>query len=254
MGTIFLAWQDPRSRRLFPVGRLTTMPTGYRFAYVRGVQDASRQGFEPLPSFKDVSEVYEAEQLFPLFANRLLSATRPDYQAFLGWLGVDVTPHPDPVELLARSGGQRLTDQLEIFPMPEKTAPNVYESHFFVHGLRHMPEESAIRASKLSSGDRLCVLHDFQNDKDRQALVLRSPESFDGDMHLLGYCPRYLFADTFDSMVRNEDWPRITIEQVNPPPAPVRFRIFCRVEIRLEGGIEPFSSDQFQPFSTKLAA
>ncbi len=254
MSTVFLAWQDLRTRRWFPIGRLTATDSGYRFVYVRGVEDATAEGFLPLPSFKEVPRIYEAERLFPLFANRLLSATRPDYKAFLQWLRVPETPEPDPVELLARSGGQRLTDQLEVFPMPEQVAPNVYTSHFFVHGLRHMPPEAVSRASDLHPGDRLRIMHDFQNDKDQRALVLRSPESFDGDMHLLGYCPRYLFADTFDSMTRNEEWPRIAVEQVNPTPAPIRFRLLCRVEMQMNPGVEPFSSDQFQPVSTKVAA
>ena len=37
---------------------------------------------------RDLHGVYESAVLFPLFANRLLSKTRPEYRDFLAWLDV----------------------------------------------------------------------------------------------------------------------------------------------------------------------
>ncbi len=248
MITLFMSWQDPKSRAWHPIGRLSCEPDRFRFEYVRGVQDAQKQGFEPLPSFGDLDRIYEAETLFPLFSNRVLNASRPDYGEFLSWLGVaDADGSSQPLELLARSGGQRVTDQLEVFPMPSALGDDRYSVRFFVHGLRHMSPDAVMRASSLESGNRLHVMHDFQNPVDRCALMLRNAESYDGDVYPLGYTPRYLFADCFDRMMKDTDWPKIIVEKVNPAPAPIQFRLLCRAEMQLDTGVTPFSGKRFRP-------
>ena len=42
--TLFLAWQDRRTRQWFPIGRLDA-GSGYRYRYVAGVQRAQEAGF-----------------------------------------------------------------------------------------------------------------------------------------------------------------------------------------------------------------
>ncbi len=246
---LFLAWQDVKSRRWFPIGRLTVVSHRYNFSYVHGAKKAEKFGFSPLPSFKTLDQVYEAEELFPLFSNRILSKTRPDYEEFLSWLTFDADQDREPLELLGLSGGQRVTDHLEVFPMPEHIGGDDYRVRFFVHGLRHMTEEAVARVDKLHKGDRLKVVHDFQNPSDPRAMMLRSPETNDRDMHNLGYCPRYLFADSFEFMKRDQEWPRVSVEKVNPAPAPIRFRLLCRAEMRLSKERRPFEGPDFQPIS-----
>jgi len=253
MKTLFLAWQNHNTRTWYPVGRLTRDTRGYRFLYTRGVEAAKKEGgFEALPSFPDLGKAYESEELFPLFANRVLSTSRPDYQTFVSWLGLSSEQGADPLELLERSGGQRVTDSLEVFPVPRKVSPHEYYLWFFVHGLRHMTPESINRANRLQTGERLLVAHDFQNPSDPNALILRTAELEPGDMHLVGFCPRYLFADTFDSMVKDHRLPEIVIEQVNLPPAPIRFRLLCRA--RMFSQEPPFSGEMFQPLVADFVA
>ena len=254
MKKLYLAWQNPQTRRWFPIGCLMREEGVYRFAYVNGAEEAETQGgFGPLPSFPDLHKTYESKQLFPLFASRILNRSRPDYSAFLSWMSVSPGGEAGPLELLARSGGHRVTDHLEVFPMPEPDDQGTYLVRFFVHGLRHMPQDAVERANSLGPGDRLLVMHDFQNPSDPLALALRTAEGTQRDMHLIGYCPRYPFADSFDSMTKNEEWPRITIERVNPAPAPVRFRLLCRAEMQLDAGATPFADSKFQPLAKEPA-
>lgn len=253
MKTLFLAWQNPKTRRWFPVGRLVREDRRYRFGYVREAENAAREGeFEPLPSFPDLHKVYESDQLFPLFANRILSRNRPDYHEFLSWLDLSPDQEDDPIEFLARSGGMRVTDHLETFALPERDSTGDYIFRFFVHGLRYMPPDAVSRANELKVGERLLVAHDFQNPKDERALILRTCEKIQHDMYLVGYCPRYLLSDVFDSMVKDSSFPEITVERVNLPPAPIGFRVLCRAVLRVVGGKEPFSSATFQPLADEL--
>lgn len=244
---VFLAWQDPERRSWHPIGRLQTNGRRFVFVYTRGAIEAQKAGrFAPLAAFADLHRVYQSTTIFPLFANRLMPTSRPDYANFLRWL--DVSAHDAaPLVILARSGGQRATDTLEVFPCPEKTADGAYETRFFVHGLRHMPKESAQRAERLKPGDQLLLMSDFQNPFDANALALRTTETSPGDLHLLGYCPRYLRGELLKLMTGSPNPPRVTVERVNLSPAPVQFRILCHLRMKWADGFAPFTGDEYQP-------
>lgn len=255
MRTLFLAWQNPTSRSWYPIGRLTFDGTNYQFVYIRGALQAKRESrFEALQSFPDLESVYESADLFPLFSNRVLSRSRADYADYVQWLNV---PHDqdDPVALLSRSGGRRITDSLEVFPSAEPDESGTYHIHFFAHGLRHLPAASTQRISELRPGEKLLLVHDFQNPRDPGALMLRTSESFDGDLHLVGYCPRYLVNDLFDLLKSRTDYSQVTVERINPPPAPLQLRLMCNLTACWpEEGFRPFASDLYQPIPTDIAA
>jgi len=244
MRTLFLAWQDPVGRRWFPVGRLESFDGLYSFVYTRGAEQAIEAGFQALPSFPELHTAYVSERLFPLFSNRLLPRSRPEYREYLQWLCVRESVS-DPVAILARSGGSRVTDTLEVFPCPEKNEEGEYEVHFLVHGLSHMPDPSADRAIQLEHGEPLLAMRDFQNPKDPDAIALRTAERLERDMYLIGYCPRYLRAD-FLQLLKWDLSPRITVERVNRPPAPVQFRVLCKSVTRWPEGFRPFSTDEYK--------
>jgi len=244
--TVFLGWQDPIARRWYAIGRLISEDGKYRFAYTGGVHGALETGrFEAIPSFPDIHTEYEADELFPLFSNRVLHPSRPEYRDMLQWLCVPETEH-DPVAILARTGGQRVTDTFEVFPCPEPADRESYQVHFLVHGLSHMPPDAVARAEKLKPGERLLVMRDIQNPQDKLALLLRTAEQHPGDMYLVGYCPRYLRED-FLTLMDEGSSPTVSVVRVNPPPAPVQFRVLCRVEMRWPKGFEPFAGFEFQP-------
>jgi hypothetical protein len=135
--TLFLAWQDPHSRSWFPIGKLTQEHEIYEFSYLQGALEAKdKAGFEPIVSFPYFDQHYRSSDLFPLFANRLLRPSRPEFKDFVQWLNIP-EQEDDPIALLARSGGKRKTDNFEVFPCPERDADGNYHIHFFTHGLRY---------------------------------------------------------------------------------------------------------------------
>jgi hypothetical protein len=256
MKSLFLAWQDPESRRWFPVGRLWSSDGLYSFAYTMGAKQAKEEAqFEPLVSFPDLYMVYVSERLFPLFSNRVLPASRPEYPEYLQWLNVPVTKY-DPVAILARSGGRRVTDTLEVFPSPERNENGAYVIHFLVHGLGHMSECSITRAKQLEPHEPLLAMQDFQNPKDPEAIALRTAERIPGDLHMIGYCPSYLRHDIL-ALLRGGCL-KITVERVNPPPAPLQFRVLCKAVIEPPEGFELFAGPEYQPivgdaFSSRIS-
>ena len=249
MTTLFLAWQDSKGRSWYPVGRLTYDGQVYRFAYTQSARQAQDEcGFEPLPSFQELGELYESDELFPLFSSRTPDPSRPDFGQYLEWLNAPQHAH-DPIALLARNGGQRVTDNFEVFPCPEPDAEGRYHIHFFAHGLRHFSKEAIKRIETLESSERLLLVHDFQNRHDPRALMLRTNDRFDGDRFLVGFCPRYLLADAFEILMRCQVPPEVCVERVNPPPAPLQLRLLCNLTACWPRGFHPCSSEMYQPIA-----
>lgn len=102
MKTLYIAWQDPKDRRWYPVGQLRFDRKVYRFVYTKGAKKSPH--FLPFGRMLDLHVAYESHELFPLFANRVLSKTRPEYHDFLHWLNLQ-EHEDDPLALLARSSG-----------------------------------------------------------------------------------------------------------------------------------------------------
>jgi hypothetical protein len=130
------------------VARLSNQDGVYRFEYTKG---AKNQRFVPFGRMTELDQVYYFRELFPLFKNRLLAKSRPEYRAYLDWLGVGVETQ-DPMLLLARSGGARGTDLLEVFPQPEANAEGEHELYFFSHGLHHQSAATLARINRYKRG------------------------------------------------------------------------------------------------------
>ncbi|MBE7385833.1 MAG: DNA-binding protein [Leptolyngbya sp. SIO1E4] len=245
MKTLFLAWQDPHSRTWFPIGKLTQEHEVYQFSYLQGALEArDKAGFEPIVSFPQFDQGYHSRDLFPLFANRLLRSSRPEFKDFVQWLNIP-EQEDDPIALLARSGGKRKTDNFEVFPCPERDADGNYHIHFFTHGLRHFPSEDQQVVQALQPGTPLLLVHDIQNPVDSRALILRTE-----DHHQAGYCPRYLIQDFFELVCKFPERVKVTVERVNPPPTPLQFRLLCSLTTTWTDDFEPFSSPIYQEIAS----
>jgi hypothetical protein len=240
--TLFLAWQDPNSRSWFPIGRLTFDGARYQFVYTQGVKEAQNTCcFTPLSSFPHLEQVYTSTHLFPVFSNRLMSRSRPDYANFLQWLNIPAA-EADPLAILSRSGGQRETDSLTVFPGPEPDAAGQYQLHFFAHGLRHLPESAIERINRSEPGEKLWLAHEFQNPYDFQALTLHTE-----DHYLVGYCPRYLRSEVFQLLWQYPSSVDLRVDRVNLPPTPLQFRLLCRITALCKDDFRPFTSPEYQP-------
>lgn len=238
---VFLAWQCPGSRKIMPVGRLLSLGTrGYEFTYIQAALKAQSLGFGPLVSFPNFDLVYRSDRLPALFSNRVMPASRPDYPTFVSELGL----HTDakPLEVLGRSGGRRTTDQLEVFGLPSERNDGAFEMHILVRGVRHIEgAEDAI--ASLTPGEKLLVLRDEQNPHGGHAKLLRT----DG-CRLVGYLPDYLAYELDHPKEERSMSLTVTVEKVNPSPAPVHHRLLCRVE--LQTGSSLFTSDDYLPLSS----
>lgn len=244
--SLFLAWQGgDEARPWFPVGRLDAdrRDGTYRFRYTRGADKAQSFGFHPLDNFPSLDTDYRSAELFPLFANRLLNASRPSFREYLQRLDVKYDPPEafDPIEVLAVSEGRRATDNLEVFPKVERGADGTFEIKFYLHGWCHIHPYAEERISKLQAGESLGVSLETTNPVIQFALQIQTRDNVS-----IGWVPRYLVQDLV----------RITavgcpvdasVARINPPPAPPGQRVMIRFRGCWPEGYQPMSGEQFQP-------
>lgn len=242
MKALFVAYQDTVSRTWTPVARLTHEGSLYRFAYTVGAKNLS--GFVPFGRMTELDAEYQSEEIFPLFKNRLLPKSRPEYADYLSWLGLTEVSH-DAIEELARTGGLRATDTLELIPCPEPTSSNQYEVYFFCRGLNYLSADSQSRAANLQVNNALYLMSDMQNDSDEMALLLRTGDP----VTLVGYVPRYYSAE-FSRLIGlvGRKNAKVTVEKVNPN-APIQYRVLCKLTAPWPANFEPCHSDSYEVVS-----
>jgi len=244
--SIFIAWRggSDRDEQWGPVGRLDYVPDGYyRFVYTRGARKLP--GFSPFLGMKDLDAIYTSDDLLPLFANRLLAKSRPEYEEFLRWGGFDPDNPPDPIALLSVTGGRRATDSLEVFTCPQPNANGCFVSKFFLHGVRWMSASAIERLGTLEVGDSLGLMVDVQNRRDPSAVAVRTCD--DHDRLMIGYVPRYLARDV-NLLIREcgAGCISLAVERVNQD-APLQQRLLCRMNACWPEGYRPCVGEEFEP-------
>lgn len=238
MKTLYVAWQDPKTRQWYPVGRLNFDGKVYRFIYTKGAKKSPH--FVPFGRMLDLDTPYESKELFPLFTNRLLTKTRPEYKDFLHWLHIH-QHEDDPLALLALTGGGRETDSLEVFPCPEKREDGAYYLRFFIHGIRYLPEQATQRIDDLCPGERLWLMPDPQNRYDPHALACRT----EAPITLVGYCPRYMNRDFLHLLQEAPAIIAVTVIRVNRD-APLQLRLLCSITAPWPENFQPCSEEDYE--------
>ena len=240
---LFVAWQHPETRSIEPVALLTQTgrdksPSQYYFSYLKRALDLD--AFEPFTAFPDMGRLYSSLKLFPFFANRSMSRKRSDYGRTLELL--DLSVDAEPFEVLGRSGGQRATDSLEVFPEPERDpVTGLGRCLFFVRGIRYFPTfEDALE--ELAVGDRLRMLVDIQNPKNSDAVLLAKQ-----DLRTLGYVPDYLVPHVYTALQNcGAGDVRVEVEHLNGPGTPRHMRMLCRLTTCWPPAYRPFSQPEYQ--------
>jgi len=238
---LFVSWRDP-SGSIHPIGLLVrhSDPGGgerFVFAYLKMAELLPQ--FTSLPGLPDLHRRYESSVLFPVFANRIMPRSRPDFDLLAH--RVDMTSDADPFEVMARSGGLRQTDRIEVFSGPIRTSDGRSRCLFFARGIRHI-DGAAEAVDGLEPGDRLILADDGTNSHNPRAVLLRV-----SDGHTVGYVPDYLVEHIHELRDLNDDDPVVTVEHVNDARTAPHLRLLCCLDAPWPPGYEPFSDARFRP-------
>lgn len=248
MNALFVAWRasDSTGGVWGPVGRLHYDGQFYWFCYTLGARKL--QGFRPFSPMNDLDQVYASETLFPLFANRLLSPSRPEYEAFLRWGGFNTDPDnpPTPLAILSVTEGIRQTDSIEVFPCPTPDAEGCYLNRFFLHGIRWMSASAQELIDQLQPSQRLILQPEPQNVADRNAVAVYT----ENQLTQIGYVPRYLAHDV-GKLVNQCDYVELVVERLNSD-APLQQRLLCCMRSCWPAGFRPCSGEDFLPIPANV--
>ena len=227
-----VAWQHPVSRRIEPVGLLSCIDGGFCFNYLARALDVP--GFQPFLGFPDLTRTYTSARLFPLFAQRVMRRTRPDYARHLSALGLD--DRADQWDVLARSQGQRQGDGVRLFAEPLVTEAGQTYATFFVSGIRHrvLAESQVEEAlSRLDVGDELRLLPQPTNEVDSNALLVAEHNDV-----ALGWVPSVLLP--YVTTVRIEREPVVTVRAAHGADVVPAYRLLVTVRGHVPADYRPF--------------
>lgn len=233
-----LVTQKVPPRNLYEsVGILTQAANGsFHFSYLNSYAQADY--FREFPGLPMTAGGVDAEHLFPFFAERIISPQRPDRSKTLAYLNLEESA--EPFEILARSGGSRMNDHLELLPFPVAVGEGRYSITFFVHGVRYLDEIGRRVLEQLSSGDSLQIEREPSNPESELALSI----SHNGAS--LGYVPHPL-RNFVNPAVAAGDF-SLTVIQKNSPDAGFHQRLLVVLEFQAREENATFSGVDLQEF------
>lgn len=179
---LMVIWGEPMAGNRSVIGHLVRAAGEFRFWYEQDLSAAYARGFALLPEFsehRDETRPYAERYLFPLFAERIPALTRRDATATLASWGVEHAD--DQFEILARSGGIRATDRLELSEYRAEDDDLEIPLEFRIAGRRHIGSDEL---AELAVGCALSLCPDPSNPKDPQAVIV------DRNGRRAGYVPR----------------------------------------------------------------
>ena len=190
---LFVIWSEPTKGGRHVIGRLERGGGIVRFWYERDLSSARACGFELLPEFpaQRLSDTpYSAGYLFPLFAERIPAPSRPDAAEMMREWGVERPD--DQFEVLAKSGGLRATDRIELAEYRVAGDDLDTPIEFRVAARGRIAD-----AAELGTGDRVTLRPEPTNEVDPFAVIV------DRDRKRAGYVPKH-YTGVVGSLLERE--------------------------------------------------
>jgi HIRAN domain len=182
-----VTWAHPETGERLSIGVLRRESARFSFDRLPDYLRAKEAGFWT-PELDEAAHLSSAF-LFALFAQRIPSKSRPDFERMM--LDWGVTDPDDRFEILAASGGRLKSDRIELFEERAADDPLTTPLRFRVAGVKHSDGWAYVK-----SGDTLELRTEPTNAQDSEAtLVLLC------DGRKLGYVPRP-YASLFSKLLR----------------------------------------------------
>ncbi|QWL30912.1 hypothetical protein [Rathayibacter toxicus] len=239
---LLVVWQQPSTRAMIPVGVLTFDGKTYAYEYLPNVAHVAE--FRPLLGLRDLTKSYKSDELFPLFRERVLDPTRPDFVRVLDELSLDPAS-ATPWEQLVRSGGSSEGDTLQVTPFPRESAEG-WTCTALVAGVRYLAKKTVESAEGwtrfysdveletlvggLVPGQPLRVIAEVGNKYNPDAQLF-----FTADDDPVGYVPDWLAKLTAPCLLGGTNV-RAVVDRVNGLSAGWHLRVLVTLHVS-----EPFA-------------
>lgn len=163
-----------------------------------------------------------------------MNSRRRDYGRFIESL--DLPLDATPWEQLARSGGQREGDTIQLFPVPLVSPDGSTSCRFLVHGVRHVEKNDPTvqeRIDSLVESEEILLIDEPKNPKNSQAIQIATSEG-----RTLGWVPNLLLD--YVHKIREHAPVHIFVEHTNSASIPYHFRVIARIDGVVPPGYRPF--------------
>jgi hypothetical protein len=244
---LFVTWQAPESRRIFPVARVMRLPDGrYEWAYVQAVSEAQEHGFAGLPGHERIDQVSVSPGLPSLLSHRLPPRGR---QRPTGAAPANDRFDPAPITLLVPIGPGSY-ERLEVFAPPLPASRGKAFGAFVARGVGRIPgSEAALDRLEAHAALRLRAEPDNPYNP-RAVLILH------GDTPI-GHLPDYLaneLAEALGSGPNVADAVRVEVlsaERIQHASAAPIYNVLCGYECSAELGSRLFRSVRYEPVAAE---
>lgn len=253
---LFVTWQAPESRRIFPIARVMRQSGGeYEWAYLEAASEARQHGFAGLPGYEDLERRVSSPEPPALFAHRVpvRGRRRPASAGRASPAPANDSFDPAPITLLVPVGPGKV-ERLEVFAPPLPGPRGRYWGVFVARGVGRAPGSEAAVA-RLEPHQVLSVVPEPENPVSPRALLL-----VDAAGARIGYVPDYLAnelaiawggraeggagqaldPESFGVEVLNA-------ERLTHPPADAVFNVLCQYTCAPALGAQLFQSASYRP-------
>ncbi len=220
-----VAWRNSISNEIHPVGLLDADDQGFRFRYLTSVSKIA--GFRPFIGFPNLDEAYDSTRLWPFFSLRAMDPRRPDFEQYLGRLGL--TRSASVLDILARSGGETQGDRVSVVEAPRIGSDGSTDCVFLVRGARYATahHSSAGVVDQLMRGDRVSLVPDSSNPVNPDTLLVVTTGG-----RPMGWVPD-LLVPYFRAYGKGNS--ELTVERNNGKGAPWHLRVL----VHAHGFVDP---------------
>ena len=255
---LFVTWQAPESRRIFPVARVLRLPDGrYEWAYVRAVAEAREHGFAGLPGYEQLDQVSVTPELPALFAHRVPARGR---RRPAGTAPANDRFDPAPITLLVPTG-PGMQERLEVFAPPLPAASGKAFGAFVARGVgRIAGSEAAIES--LAPRTPLGLRAEPDNVYNPRAVLL---------LHAgtpIGHVPDYLANELAEALGSGAERGDVRVpsdvdgalgvevlssDRIHHPPAAPLYNVLCGYECSAALGARLFRSARYEPVAASAS-
>jgi hypothetical protein len=246
---LFVTWQAPDSRRIFPVARVMRLPDGrYEWAYLRAVSEAQEHGFAGLPGYEQIERASISPELPALLAHRLPPRGR---RRPAGAAPANDRFDPAPITVLVPIGPGKY-ERLEVFAPPLPASRGKAFGAFVARGVGRIPgSEPALE--RLEAHTALSLRAEPDNPYNPRAVLILLGAT------PIGHLPDYLANELAEALgagtrgspgvagaVRVEV---LSVERIQHPPAAPLYNVLCGYECGAELGARLFRSARYEPIA-----
>jgi hypothetical protein len=240
-----VAWRNPVTPAISPVGVLRAAGGAFSFSYV--LDAVTIPGFRPMIEFPDVNVVYRSPTLFPFFAQRVMDPKRPDYESYIRALALP--EDADELDVLGRSGGRRQSDTYQVIEAPRVDAGGRTSFDFLVHGVRFAPsgldpDLLNEELDRLRTGDRLALLAEPDNPVNERAQLVVTAAGLP-----LGWIPDLLLPYVDHVMSSGGD---LSVLRVNSADTAWQLRLVVHLEGEIKNAGLTFEGGPWRTFEDDL--